>query len=344
MNLIKSIFGNLPDGRQVDLFVLENDNDITIKITNFGGAVTHLLVPDKNGNTGDVVLGFDKLENYLGEHPFMGVIVGRYANRIAHGKFTLNGKEHRLLVNNGPNHLHGGGEGFDKKLWKATSGEKNGIVFLRLTYTSLDLEEGYPGNLITDVTYSLNNENEFIIEYNARSNRDTIINLTNHSYFNLNIQKGEILDHFLKLDCSAYTPVNEFSIPTGEIKAVKSTPFDFTGEKTIGQDFSQLGNGYDHNFVIDKDPGEFKWFAKVREEESGRILQVGTTEPGVQLYTANYVKDIEGKNGIVYQPQYAFCLETQHFPDSPNKPGFPPVILRAGEHYFQKTVYKFSTD
>lgn len=344
MILSKKSFGKLRNGQEVYLYSLENDKGVKVNITNYGGIITHLFVPDRNGKKEDIVVGFDSLEPYLREHPYLGAIIGRYANRIANGKFKLNGKEYKLLINNGPNHLHGGGEGFDKKLWMGITEESENEVSLKLNYTSLHMEEGYPGNMKTEVVYTLNNENELVINYYARSDKDTIINLTNHSYFNLNIENGDVKNHHLKMDCSEYTVVDDNSIPTGEIKNVKGTPFDFLKEKTIGQDFDELDNGYDHNFIIDKKENEFKWFARVREVSSGRIMDVGTTEPGVQFYTANYLKDLQGKGGKIYQPQDAFCLETQHYPDSPNHPDFPSVILRSGKQYRQKTVYKFSTE
>ncbi len=345
MKVTKSKFGELNDKREAMLFTLENDNGVMVKITNYGGIITELHAPDKHGNISDLVLGFSKLEPYLGEHPYFGATIGRYANRIADGKFTLNGEQYQLVANNGRNHLHGGEEGFDKKLWTAYAEKSTGKVSLKLAYESAHMEEGYPGNLLVEVVYSLNNANELIIEYRAESDRDTIINLTNHSYFNLNIEKGDVLGHFLQLDCQHYTPVNRDSIPKGDIKNVKGTAFDFTVMKTLGEDFEKLENGYDHNFVINKDEeNDFKWFAKVVEKDSGRKMEVGTTKPGVQLYTANYVENITGKEGIVYNPQSAFCLETQFFPDSPNKPAFPSAVLKKEEHYIQKTIYKFGIE
>jgi aldose 1-epimerase len=344
MDITRTLFGKLRNGQDVYLYTLENDNQVKINITNYGGIITHLFVPDRHSNVSDVVLGFDDFESYLGDHPYLGAIVGRFANRIGGGKFSLNAKEYKLLVNNGPNHLHGGAEGFDKKLWLALTEKSKDSVSLKLNYISPDMEEGYPGNLKTEVIYSLNNQNELAIDYRARCDKDTIINLTNHSYFNLNIENGDIMDHFLKMDCPYFTVSDESSVPTGEIREVKGTPLDFQKEKTVAKDFDQLENGYDHNLIISKDPEEFKWFAKVREAITGRVMEVGTTEPGVQFYTANFLKDIRGKGGKTYQPQDGLCLETQHFPDSPNKPDFPSVFLRSGKQYYQKTVYKFSTE
>ena len=344
MQITKSLFETLQNGQEVFIYELQNDNEIRVKITNYGGIITHIFTPDKQGVAEDIVMGFDTLEEYLGGHPYFGAICGRVANRIAGGKFTLNGEEYKLLINNGPNHLHGGGEGFDKKVWTPFAEKTGNAVTLKLGYTSPHMEEGYPGNLMVEVSYSLNNENELIIDYRARTDQDTILNLTNHSYFNLNMKAGNILDHYLFLDCSTYTPFDRYSIPTGEILPVKGSPYDFTMQKTIGQDFHKLENGYDNNFVLNKEEGKFKWFAKVVEKQSGRVLEAGTTEPGVQLYTANYVNAIKAKQGRVYGPQDAFCLEAQHFPDSPNKPHFPSVMLRKGSEYTQRTSYKFSIE
>lgn len=343
MKIGKNKFGKTSEGREVDLFLLENDNDIKVKITNFGGIISHLIIPDKNSNPTDVVLGFDSLKAYLGKHPYFGAIVGRYANRIKNGEFSLNGRKYELIKNNGNSHLHGGTVGFDKKVWAARTEKTSDEVSLILSYTSIDMEEGYPGNMKIEVIYSLNNDNELITDYIASSDRDTIINLTNHSYFNLNGDGGEILDHKLKLDCSFYTPVDSTSIPTGEILSVKGTPFDFRKQKLIGQDWDKMENGYDHNFVLNGEAGRLNWFGEVVSEKTGIIMHVATTEPGVQLYTANYVENIKGKNSQVYNKNSAFCLETQHFPDSPNKPHFPSVVLREGEVYTQKTIFRVST-
>ncbi len=343
MIIEKSDFGSLPDGREVYLYTLKND-EVTVSITNYGGIITSILAPDKAGTAEDIVLGFDTLEGYLGDHPYFGAIIGRFANRIAGGKFHLNGREYNLLVNNGPSHLHGGGKGFDKKLWDASTSKQEEMVSLLLSCESQDGEEGYPGKLKLDVTYSLNKNNELAIDYMAESDNDTILNLTNHSYFNLNIKNGDIKEHILQMKCKYYTPLDDDSVPTGEILSVKGTPFDFTNMKLIGEDFDKLENGFDHNYVIDKVDGDFVWFGKVVDPLSGRVMEVGTTEPGVQFYTSNFLKNIRGKNGILYNEQHALCLETQHFPDSPNKPHFPSVILRKGEQYRQKTVYKFDVE
>ncbi len=341
MNISKSVFGVMPEGRDVEQYALQNDQGMIVKIINYGGIITNIMVPDKKGKTHDVVLGFDNLESYLKTHPYFGAIVGRYANRIAGGRFKLNGKEYMLAVNNGPNHLHGGLKGFDKKLWKAVKTATENEIVLKLTYFSEDMEEGYPGNLNVEVDYVLNNDNEFMIRYKAHTDMPTYINLTNHSYFNLNSVSSDVLRHKMILDCDKYTPVDKTLIPTGEIRSVEGTPFDFLEMKEIGRDFKDLENGYDHNFVVNKEDLEMKWFARVEDPDSGRIMEVATTQPGVQFYTANFLKDVHGKNGIIYQAHDGLCLETQHFPDSPNQPDFPSTVLEPNDVYRQTTIYKF---
>ncbi len=343
MKITQSVFGVMPEGRDVEQFSLANDQGLVVKIINYGGIITNILVPDKKGNTHDVVLGFDNLESYLVNQPYLGAIIGRVANRIAGGRFELDGKVYTLAQNNGPNSLHGGIKGFDKKFWFAAKDSTENEIVLKLSYFSADMEEGYPGNLKTEVDYALNNDNELIIRYKAETDKPTHVNLTNHSYFNLNGVSSDILRHRMILDCGYYTPADKAQIPTGEIRSVDGTPFDFMEMKEIGRDFGQLENGYDHNFVINKDLSELKWFARVEDPGSGRIMEVASTEPGVQFYTSNYLKDIKGKKGITYQKLDAFCLETQHFPDSPNHPAFPTTVLRPGEVYRQTTIYKFGT-
>jgi aldose 1-epimerase len=342
MNITKSAYGKLTDGRQIDQFTMENDHGMIVKIITYGGIITNIITPDKNNNPGDVAIGFDNLEGYLGEHPYFGAIVGRFANRIEKGHFVLNNKEYKLAINNGPNALHGGIKGFDKQVWTAFKEKTEDEVSLSLAYESPDMEEGFPGNLLIEVSYILNNNNELIIKYKASSDKDTVINLTNHSYFNLNTGKDKIFDHKLRMEADFYTPLDENQIPTGEIAEVKNTPFDFTIKKSIGKDFDKLQNGYDHNFIINKKPGELKWFAIVEDPLSGRLMEVATTEPGVQLYTSNFLDGIKGKDGQIYSFQDALCLETQHFPDSPNKPQFPSVILKKDDVYTQTTIYRFS--
>ncbi len=341
MNSIKSVFGVTPEGLDVDQYSLMNDQGMEVRIITYGGIITNIMVPDKNGDTHDIVLGFDRLDDYLKSDVYFGAIIGRYANRIAGGHFELEGKVYNLAVNNGPNHLHGGIKGFDKQLWKATRDETENEIILKLTYFSEHKEEGYPGDLHAEVDYALNNDNELIIRYKAETDRPTHVNLTNHSYFNLNSMSSDILHHRMILGCDNYTPVDENNIPTGEIRSVDGTAFDFLEMKEIGRDFSQLENGYDHNFVINKEVFEMKWFARVEDPHSGRIMEVATTQPGVQFYTGNFLKDIRGKNGLLYQAHDAFCLETQHFPDTPNHPRFPSTVLKPGEEYRQTTIFKF---
>ncbi|MCK4921933.1 MAG: galactose mutarotase [Bacteroidales bacterium] len=342
MKITKEFYGNDLEGNSVDLYSLKNDNGLVIKITNYGGIITHIFHPDKNGNVDDLVLGFDSLDEYLGEHPYFGAIIGRVANRIGNAVFNLNNTEYKLVANNDINHLHGGLKGFDKKIWAATSYEENDSVYLSLSYLSEDMEEGYPGNLNTKVIYSLNNSNELKIEYFSETDNDTIINLTNHSYFNLNGGKSDIKNHSLKLKCNYYTVVDN-SVPTGEIRKVDGTPFDFREIKQINYYWDKLDNGYDHNFIIQDKPGELKWFAYVEDPDSGRSMEIATTQPGVQLYTSNYVINVKGKGGAIYNKQQALCLETQHFPDAINKSNFPKVVLKKGELYNHITIYKFNS-
>jgi len=342
-NVKKSGFGKLPDGSPVDLFTLTNANGLATKITNYGTIITELMVPNRRGELGDVVLGFDNLEQYLKGHPHFGCTTGRVANRIAKGRFTLDGKVYTLAVNNGPNHLHGGLKGFDKVLWQA---EPQSGAVVEFRYLSPAGEEGYPGNLQVIVLMSLTDANELRIDYTATTDAPTPVNLTNHSYFNL-AGAGDILGHELRLGADYFTPSDEHSIPTGEIRAVKGTPMDFTEPQPIGARFSQLKMkpvGYDHNYVLNGGGKGLYLAAHVYEPVTGRVMEVRTTHPGVQLYTANYLDgSLVGKRGIVYRQHGGFCLETQHFPDSVNQPSFPPVILRPGDVYRQTTVHRFLT-
>ena len=345
-SVTKTRFGTLPSGRSADLFTLKNANGLVAKVTNYGTILTELHLPDRHGRPGDVVLGFDNLAQYLAGHPYFGATCGRVANRIAGGRFTLDGKDYRLAVNNGPNALHGGLVGFDKVLWKATP--RPGAA-VRFDYTSPDGEEGYPGNVAVIVVMKLTNANEFVIDYTATTDKATPLNLTNHTYFNL-AGKGDIKRHQLMIAADLYTPVDATSIPTGEIRPVAGTPLDCTKPTAIGKRFAELGGeppGYDHNFVLRGDPansGRPALAARAIESRSGRVMEVLTTEPGVQLYTANYLDGtLTGKGGAVYARHAAFCLETQHFPDSINKPHFPTTILRPGQTYRQTTIHRFST-
>jgi aldose 1-epimerase len=343
MSIIKSDFGKTKEGQPVDLYTLTNASGMTVKITNYGGIVTSLQVPDKNGKFDDVVLGFDTLDQYLEGHPYFGALVGRYGNRIAKGKFTLNGTEYQLAANNGENHLHGGIKGFDKVVWNAEMVKKENEMGVKLSYLSKDGEEGYPGNLTAVVTYVLTNDNELIINYKAETDKPTPVNLTHHSYFNLKgAGNGDILGHLLTIDADRFTPVDEGLIPTGELKSVKDTPMDFTVPKAIGERIDQVKGGYDHNYVLNGWDGSLRLAAKVVEPLSGREMEVWTTEPGLQFYTGNFLDGtITGENGKVYNKHYGFCLETQHFPDSPNKAGFPSTILEPGEKYTHTTIYRF---
>jgi len=343
-------FGTLKDGRPAELFTLTNSHGSSVQITNFGGIIISFNVPDRDGKRDSIVLGKDTLEEYEAGHPFFGVITGRYANRIAKGKFTVEGKEYQLAINNGPNSLHGGKEGFDKKLWAVSSSSvKDGTPTLVLSYTSPDGEEGYPGTLRCEVTYSFNDAGELKIDYTATTDSTTVVNLTNHSYFNLaGHGKGDILDHTLQLYCDAYTETDENLIPTGEIKPVEGTPLDFRKPFRIGaridqKDFAPLryGAGYDHNFVIRGKAGALRPAALVTDPASGRTLECLTTEPGVQLYTNNHMGgEVKGRDGRTYGRRSAFCLETQHYPDSPNHLSFPSTELKPGETYRHTCIYR----
>ena len=350
MNIEKRVFGTTPDGTTVDIYTLTNANGLEAQITNYAGIVVSLKVPDRNGKLKDVVLGYDNLEGYLKETPYFGAIIGRYGNRIAKGKFSLNGVEYTLAQNNGENHLHGGIKGFDKVVWQAKPLKHDDSVGLELVYLSKDGEEGYPGNLSVTVVYTLTNNNELKIDYSATTDKETVVNLTNHSYFNLaNAGAGDILSHEMMINADKFTPVDKGLIPTGELRSVKDTPMDFTQPTAIGeridQDDEQLinGLGYDHNWVLNNSDGSMALAARVYEPTTGRVLEVYTTEPGLQFYSGNFLDgSITGKEGTVYQKRHGFCLETQHFPDSPNKPGFPSTVLKPGDKYTTTTIYKFS--
>jgi aldose 1-epimerase len=341
----KMDFGKTPDGRTVEIYTLTNGK-ATAKVMTFGATLTELLVPNRDGKLADVVLGFDTLQGYLAGHPYFGSTVGRYANRIAGARFTLNGKDYTLAKNNGPNSLHGGLKAFDKVVWKAedVSGDRGAAV--KFTYNSPDGEEGFPGNLKASVTYTLTYQNELRLDYSATTDKATPVNLSNHTYFNLaGLASGPVLDHVLTLVADQYTPVDANLIPTGELAPVKGTPLDFTTPTAIGARFDQLQGdpvGYDHNFVLRGGSG-VPFGARVYEPNSGRVLEMFTTEPGVQLYTANFLDGtLTGKGGVVYRKHQGFCLEAQHFPDSVHHPSFPSTILEPGKTYTQVTIYKFS--
>lgn len=349
LSVKKEAFGKTDDGVEIDLYTLTNANGMTAKIMTYGAILVELDVPDRDGKMGDVVLGFDNLKDYLAKNPHFGSTVGRVANRIAKGKFTLDGKEYTLAINNGPNSLHGGLKGFDKKVWKARPEEKPNWATVALSYLSKDGEENYPGNLTVTVTYTLTNDNALRIDYTATTDRATPVNLTNHSYFNLaGTKSGDILGHELMIAAEKYTPTDETQIPTGEIKPVKDTPLDFTTPRRIGDRIEQMksspGGGYDHNFVLNSGGKEEPGFAaRVSEPNTGRIMEMYTTEPGVQFYTGNYLDGkLTGRGGVAYKKYGGFCLEAQHFPDSVHRANFPPIILKPGETYHQTTIYKFS--
>lgn len=344
----QSVFGTMPDGVVINLYTLSNSNDVEVGIINYGGIIQSIRIPDA-GNKQDVALGFDNLQDYIDKSPYFGCITGRYANRIAKGKFMLDSIEYQLDLNNGPNSLHGGFKGFDKQVWKAEDFSSDSVAGVILTYLSPDGDQGYPGNLDVSVTYTLNNQNELRIDYNARTDKKTVVNLTNHSYFNLdNGGQSDILDHQLKIIADSFTPTDETLIPSGEIIPVEATPMDFTSFKTIGENLDTsyrpiaIAGGYDHNYVLSSGGGELALVAVVKEPDSGRKMEVFTTEPGIQFYSGNFLDgSITGKNGAVYHKNHGFCLETQHFPDSPNQPEFPSTVLNPGENYSSTTIYRF---
>ena len=341
----KSDFGALPDGTAAQLYTLTNAQGMTAKITTYGAILVSLTAPDKSGKFADVTLGYDTLDGYLSGTSYFGATVGRVANRIAKGKFTLDGKDYTLAVNNGPNSLHGGLKGFDKVVWKAEP--QAGKAAVKFTYMSADGEEGYPGNLNVAVTYTLTDENAIQIDYTATTDKDTPLNLTNHSYFNL-AGGGEILNHKIMINASKYTPTDDTLIPTGELKNVKGTPLDFTKARAIGARITELPGtpqGYDHNYALNKSRNAKTptLAARVSEPTTGRVLEMSTTEPGVQFYTGNFLDGtLKGKSGAVYAIHTAFCLEAQHYPDSVNHPQFPTTILKPGQTYRQTTIYKFT--
>lgn len=341
-NVTTSSFGKLPDGTAVELFTLTNAHGLVAKVTNYGAIITEMHVPDRHGKLGDIVLGYDNLAQYLQKHPYFGATVGRVANRIAGAQFTLDGQAYKLAANNGKNHLHGGLKGFDKVVWKA---EPQAGAAVKFTYTSPDGEEGYPGKLDVTVLMTLTEADELRLDYTAATDKPTPVNLTNHSYFNL-AGTGDVLGYELMLAADAFTPANAELIPTGEIQPVKGTPMDFTSPQPIGARFSQLKSdpvGYDNNFVLRSGGKALALAARVADPRSGRVLEVHTTEPAVQLYTSNFLNgSLTGKGGVVYRQHSAFCLETQHFPDSVNHPNFPSVILRPGQTYRQTTVHRFA--
>jgi aldose 1-epimerase len=344
---MKTSFGKAPGGEEIDLYTLKNANGMEVKIMNYGGVITSIRVPDKQGNLGEVNLGYDNLQGYLDKGSYFGALIGRYGNRIAKGSFSLNGTTYSLVATNGVNHLHGGTKGFDKVVWSAEPVPAGNALVLR--YVSADGEEGYPGKLAVQVTYTLTEENELRIDYEATTDKATVVNLTNHAYFNLKDGGATpILDHEIMINADRFTPVDATLIPTGELREVTGTPFDFRKPTAvgarIGADDPQIsaGQGYDHNYVLNGD-GSLSLAARVYEPTSGRVMEVFTTEPGVQFYSGNFMDGTISSRGATYGRRHALCLETQHFPDSPNQPAFPSVVLNPGETYATTTVYKFST-
>jgi len=352
MDIKKRPFGQTDDMRGVDLYTLTNANGTEVRITNYGATLVALTVADRNENPGDVILGYDSLEEYINGSNYFGCIAGRYANRIAGGRFRLNDTDYVLAQNDGGNHLHGGIHGFDKAIWQAREMDNDDGPGLELTYLSQDGEEGYPGNLSVTVIYTLTDKNELRIDYSAGTDKPTVVNLTNHTYFNLaGAGSGDILDHELTINADRFTPVDTSLIPTGELRSVRGTPLDFTRPMVIGaridQDHEQLlvAKGYDHNWVLNKDVDGPCLAARALERDSGRTLEVYTTQPGIQFYSGNFMEDrIAAKAGQIYLHRGGFCLETQHFPDSPNRPDFPSTVLDPGSRYEHTTIYKFTTE
>ena len=345
MEITSSKFGMLPNGSDVYLITLKNDNGVSVSITTYGAIITSVMAPGKNGKTENIVCGFDQLDNYLDDkylanYPYFGALCGRIANRISKGKFTLEGVDYQMAVNNGPNHLHGGLTGFDRRNWKhevLKSESKTGVL---LSYMSPDGEENYPGNLEVTCLYSLNNENELTIDYHATTDKTTIVNLTNHSYFNLTAGKENIMGHELLIPATTMTELDDM-IPTGNIIPVNDTPFDFGKFKKIGRDIGQLETGYDLNYVLDNETGRLMFAGCLREETSGRQVEVYTTQPGIQLYTGYWIPELDVDGKKMFGSYSGVALETQHYPDSINHPNFPSVVLHPGEAYHEQTVYKF---
>lgn len=345
-HVMKAAFGKLPDGTSIESYTLYNSRGASAKVITYGATLTELFMPDRHGKMADVVLGFDNIEGYLGQHPYFGGTIGRYANRIAKGKFTLDGKEYQLFLNNGPNSLHGGQIGFNRRVWKAEELKDEDGAAIRFSYLSKDGEENYPGNLKVSVTYTLTNTDELKLQYSAETDKDTVLNLTNHSYFNLSgADAGTILKYILYINADKYTPVDSTLIPTGKIESVVGTPLDFLKPTEIGARIGEIKDigGYDHNYVLNGKAGTLRVAAKVTDPESGREMEVLTTQPGVQFYSAIGLNgSIKGKGGVAYEKYGAICLETQHFPDSPNHGNFPSTELKPGEHFHSETIYRFT--
>jgi aldose 1-epimerase len=348
MSIQKSEYGITHDGKTVDLYTLTNSNGLVAKVMTYGAILTELDVPDRSGQKANVVLGFKELGDYLDRNPFFGAVAGRYANRIARGQFTLDGKTYHLPINNGPNTLHGGKKGFDKKVWKAEPKETPEGPSVAFTCVSPDGEEGFPGTLTATCTYTLGNDNSLTYEFVATTDKPTVVNLANHSYFNLAGEgSGTVLDQIMQINSERYTDVDDGLIPTGEIKSVKGTPLDFTTPMAIGLRINQIQKigGYDHNYILNSPGAKPGFAARVKDPSSGRVMEVLTTQPGVQFYSAIHLSsNLVGPSGKPYMKYGAFCLETQHYPDSPNHPEFPKTVLRPGEKYDQTTVLRFSAE
>jgi len=348
--ILKKDFGSTPDGEPVELYTLRNANGMEVEIITYGGRITSLKAPDKDGNFENVVLGFDSIENYTTDNPYFGALIGRYGNRIAKGEFTLDGETYTLPKNDGENHLHGGVKGFDKVVWQAEEGDEDNS--LKLTYISEDMEQGYPGRLETVVVYTLNEDNSLDVTYEATTDKKTVVNLTQHAYFNLSANFDQkILDHLVEINADEFLPVNQTLIPTGEMKEVAGTAFDFREPKLIGEGIAKdneeeqlrLGKGYDHNWILNDQGSGMRFAASAHHPESGRFMEVHTDEPGIQLYTGNFLDGtLPQPNGGTYAHRTGFCLETQHYPNSPNEEKFPSVVLAPGETYSSKTSFKFS--
>jgi aldose 1-epimerase len=351
-SVTRAPFGVMPDGDTIEIFTLTNGHGIRIRAMTYGAIILSIETPDRDGHLGDITLGFDSLSDYLADSPFFGAVVGRYGNRIAKGRFTLDGTTYQLATNNGPNHLHGGVKGFDKVVWQGEPFQHDSAVGVTFRYTSPDGEEGYPGTLQAEVTYTLNDADELVVDYRATTDKATPVNLTQHSYFNLTGgATRDILAHVLEIDADSFTPVDSTLIPTGEIAPVAGTPFDFTTPTAIGtrinEDNEQLrfGMGYDHNFVLRRSGPGLSHAVRVVDPSSGRTLDISTTEPGLQFYSGNFLDGtLTGVGGRVYAHRWGFCLETQHYPDSPNEPAFPSTILRPGETYQTRTVFRFGVE
>jgi len=345
MTVEKAPYGNLPDGRPVDIYTLTNAKGLRVRLTNYGAITVSLEAPDAGGNLTDVTLGYETLEGWLTNTFYFGATVGRYANRIAKGKFTLDGTTYTLATNIGENHLHGGIQGFDKRLWNAETVQTDDAVGVKFTYLSKDGEEGYPGNLQVTALYTLTDDNQFKVAFSATTDKPTVVNLAHHTYWNLaGPAAGDVLGHELMLCADRYTPVDAGLIPTGELKPVKDTPMDFTTPTAIGARIDQVEGGYDANFIL-RDYGKgVRLAARAVEPKSGRVMEIYTDQPGIQFYSGNFLDGtVTGKGGVAYKKHHGFCLETQHYPDSPNEPDFPPVVLRPGETYTHTMIHRFST-